>query len=80
MARVLQVRDVPDEVHAELRKRAALAGVSLSEYALGVLERAVRQSVAREILLRAQSRPASSIRAADIVATLDDARDERDRR
>lgn len=33
----VQLRDVPDEVHRELKVRAARAGQSLSEYALSVL-------------------------------------------
>src|SRR2546423_4909064 len=32
MARTIQVRDVPDDVHRTLRARAAAAGVSLSDY------------------------------------------------
>lgn len=34
MAKTLQVRNVPDEVHAALRRRADESGVSLSEYVL----------------------------------------------
>jgi antitoxin FitA len=33
----IQVKDVPDDVHAALRKRAASAGMSLQEYLLGRL-------------------------------------------
>ena len=34
----LQLRDVPEDVHRELKVRAARAGQSLSEYALTVLK------------------------------------------
>ena len=34
MAKTIQIRDVPDGVHAELRTRAAVAGMSLSDYML----------------------------------------------
>ena len=34
MPKTLQVRNVPDEVHAALRRRADESGVSLSEYVL----------------------------------------------
>lgn len=34
MTKTLQVRNVPDEVHEALRRRADEAGVSLSEYVL----------------------------------------------
>ena len=34
MAKTIQVRGVPDEIHAELRARAAAIGLSLSDYLL----------------------------------------------
>ncbi|CAN5765343.1 hypothetical protein BH23ACT10_BH23ACT10_15370 [soil metagenome] len=34
---IIQVRHVPDEVHAVYRRRAALAGMSLQEFLLGEL-------------------------------------------
>ena len=39
MTKMLQVRDVPDEVHAQLRRRAAAAGMSLSDFARQELTR-----------------------------------------
>ena len=33
MSRLLQIKDVPEDVHRTLKSRAALAGVSLTEYA-----------------------------------------------
>ena len=36
---LVQIRDVPDEMHRTLKSRAAAAGVSLSEYLRTVLER-----------------------------------------
>ncbi|HST97914.1 MAG TPA: toxin-antitoxin system HicB family antitoxin, partial [Geodermatophilus sp.] len=39
MSKMLQVRNVPEDVHAELRRRARAAGVSLSDYVLRELER-----------------------------------------
>jgi plasmid stability protein len=35
--KTIQIRNVPDDVHAELRIRAARAGMSLSDYALAQL-------------------------------------------
>jgi hypothetical protein len=32
--KTIQIREVPDEVHAELRARAAAVGLSLSDYLL----------------------------------------------
>lgn len=54
--KTIQVRDVPDEIHAELRARAAAAGTSLSDYLLGELERVARRSRNAEVLLRAAQR------------------------
>lgn len=56
MPRVIQVRDVPDEIHAELRKRSAEAGVSLSDYVLDELRRVATRSHNAEVLLRASQR------------------------
>jgi antitoxin FitA len=53
---MLQVRHVPDEVHAELSRRAAAAGVSLSEYVLRELERVAARPPVEEVLARSASR------------------------
>jgi antitoxin FitA len=37
MARMIQVRNVPDTLHRTLKSRAALAGMSLSDYLLNEL-------------------------------------------
>jgi plasmid stability protein len=54
--KVIQVRNVPDEVHRTLRARAAASGMSLSDYALGELERAAQKPAIADLLLRARSR------------------------
>ncbi len=53
---MLQVRNVPDDVHAELRRRAQAAGVSLSEYLLRELERIAARPPIEEVLARSASR------------------------
>ena len=35
MSKVIQLRNVPDALHRSLKSRAALAGMSLSDYLLG---------------------------------------------
>ncbi len=35
MANLIQVRNVPDALHRSLKARAAMAGMSLSDYLLG---------------------------------------------
>jgi plasmid stability protein len=50
----LQIRNVPDETHRELKARAARAGQSLSEYALAVVSEAVSRPTMEEIVRRAR--------------------------
>ena len=50
---MLQVRNVPDDLHAELRRRAAAAGVSLSDYVLRELQRVAERSTTAEVFARA---------------------------
>jgi plasmid stability protein len=64
--KVIQVRNVPDEVHRELRKRAAEQGVSLSAYALGELERVASQPTVAEVLRRAEARSGGADLAAAV--------------
>jgi plasmid stability protein len=54
--KTIQVRNVPDQVHRTLRARAATSGVSLSDYALGELERAARRPLVADLLVRASER------------------------
>jgi hypothetical protein len=37
MSKMIQVRNVPDRVHRQIKARAALAGMSLSDYLLAEL-------------------------------------------
>jgi antitoxin FitA len=72
MSTIVQIRNVPSELHRELKARAALEGMSLSDYLL----REVRQALERPTLdemrkrlagrepVRARPAPASVIRAA----------------
>lgn len=54
--KTIQIRNVPDSVHAELRIRAARAGLSLSDYALAELERKTAKPPIAEVLERARNR------------------------
>ncbi len=56
MPKMLQVRHVPDDVHAALRARAAEAGVSLSEYVLRELRTLAERPSRAEVLARAARR------------------------
>lgn len=52
----IQVKDVPDDVHATLRHRAAEAGQSLQEYLLTRLVEEARTPTLDEVLERAGGR------------------------
>ena len=52
----VQIKDVPADVHAVLRQRAAAAGQSLQEYLLGRLVADARRPTLDEVLDRAGGR------------------------
>ena len=54
--KTIQIRNVPDRTHRELRTRAAAAGVSLSDFALDELERVAAKPPVADVLRRAGSR------------------------
>jgi antitoxin FitA len=56
----VQIKDVPADVHAVLRQRAAGAGQSLQEYLLGRLVADARRPTLEEILERAGGRAGGS--------------------
>lgn len=52
----IQVKDVPEDVHATLRRRAAQAGQSLQEYLLAQLIEEAHTPTLEEVLDRAGAR------------------------
>jgi antitoxin FitA len=52
----IQVKDVPEDVHLTLRRRAAVAGQSLQEYLLNRLIDDARTPTLEELLDRASDR------------------------
>jgi hypothetical protein len=55
MAEIIQIRNVPETVHAELVRQAKAAGLSLNRYVLLELERLARHGRNAEIFRRASS-------------------------
>ncbi len=53
---LLQVRDVPDEVHRILKERASASGVSLSEYVRRLLARDAARPTTEELMARIEAR------------------------
>ncbi|MCC6468524.1 MAG: hypothetical protein IT563_09395 [Alphaproteobacteria bacterium] len=76
MSVMIQIRNVPESLHRRLKSRAALAGMSLSDYLLSELREVAERPTLDEMRARLETRSKviSSISAADAV------RDERDRR
>ena len=56
---MIQIRNVPDELHRELKARAALAGMSLSDYLLRSLRRELERPSREEWFRRLERLPAS---------------------
>jgi hypothetical protein len=73
----IQVKDVPPDVHAVLRQRAAAAHQSLQEYLLSRLVEEARRPDLDEVLERAGGRAGGSVSLRQAAKAL---RDERARR
>jgi antitoxin FitA len=76
MSTMIQIRNVPDELHRRLKSRAALAGMSLSDYLLDEIRRVAERPTLEEMRTRLQHRP----EVAPTVTPAEAVRDERDRR
>ena len=76
MPTMIQLRNVPDDLHRVLKSRAALAGKSLSDYLIAEIrryaERPTLEELRRRLLARTPVRP--TVPPAQMV------REERDRR
>jgi plasmid stability protein len=57
----VQIKNVPPDVHAVLRRRAAEAGQSLQEYLLAQLAEQARRPTLEEILARAGERAGGAV-------------------
>ena len=53
---MIQIRNVPDPLHRELKARAARAGQSLSEYLLGIIRQAAETPEPEELFMRLRER------------------------
>ena len=72
MSKMIQIRNVPDELHRKLKARAALEGKSLSDYLLAEVRRSAERPTIAEMRERLAKRspvglpvsPASVVREA----------------
>lgn len=75
MSKMIQLRNVPDPLHRKLKARAALEGMSLSDYLIQLIRRSAERPTLDELRsrLRARARVAPPVPPATAV------REERDR-
>lgn len=73
----IQVKNVPDDVHRVLRRRAAEAGQSLQEYLLARLTEDASAPTLDEVLRRAGDRASGSVTLAEAARAVRAGRDSR---
>jgi plasmid stability protein len=75
MSAMIQIRNVPDALHRRLKSRAALAGMSLSDYLLNELRAVAERPTVAELRARLERRST----VATSVSSVEAIRAERDR-
>jgi plasmid stability protein len=77
----IQLKNVPDELHEQLRERARREGMAMRDYALRVLERDLAKPTLREWFDRVAARDpkAQPPSSEDVVAAVRAGREERTR-
>jgi plasmid stability protein len=75
-ATMVQIRNVPPDVHRRLKARAAIEGLSMSDYVLREIRKALERPTRQEVLERLRARPARQLRksAADVIRAERDSR------
>ena len=68
---LIQIRNVPDDVHRILKARAAAQGISLSEYVLREVTRTARTPTPEELDERIEARRPAGVTTEDILAARD---------
>jgi len=58
---MIQIRNVPESLHRELKSRAALAGMSLSDYLLNEIRQVADRPTLDQLRARLDSRPALTL-------------------
>jgi plasmid stability protein len=73
---MVQIRNVPPELHRRLKARAAIEGLSMSDYVLREVRKALDRPTRQEVLERLQARPLRRLHrsAADVLRAERDAR------
>lgn len=76
MTKMIQIRNVPDDVHRTLKIRAAEESLSLSDYIKRDLEELAKQATLEDVFARARARGESGMTAESIVGDLRELRGE----
>ena len=76
MSVMIQIRNVPDELHRRLKARAALSGMSLSDFLLSQIRDVAERPTVEELRARLASRSPVTPSVEPVQAV----REERDRR
>lgn len=73
---MVQIRNVPTEFHRRLKSRAAMEGMSMSDYILREVGKALERPTRQEVLDRLRSRPVRRLArsAADVIRSERDGR------
>jgi antitoxin FitA len=73
---MVQIRNVPPEFHRRLKARAALEGMSMSDYILREVGKALERPTRAEVLERLRTRPVRRLKrnAADVIRAERDGR------
>jgi plasmid stability protein len=76
MSSMVQVRNVPGELHRRLKARAAIEGLSMSDYVLRELRKALDRPTRQEVLDRLRAQPVRQLRprAAEVIRSERDSR------
>ncbi|HKA37135.1 MAG TPA: hypothetical protein VKH43_09970 [Thermoanaerobaculia bacterium] len=59
---MIQIRNVPGEFHRRLKARAAMEGMSMSDYVLREVGKALERPTRQEVLARIRARPVRRFR------------------
>ena len=60
MSTMIQIRNVPEGLHRRLKARAAMIGLSLSDYLLDEIRRVAERPTIEELRARLDRRPAAT--------------------
>jgi plasmid stability protein len=77
MTTFIQIRSVPQDFHRRLKARAAMEGVSMSEYILREVGKSLEKPIRAEVLARIRAQPTLELKDG-VVDVIHADREERD--